>query len=105
MPYPYLTLYAAAKAGTEALAAGMRNELREQGTRVTILRSGAVGGTSIEEGWDRQVREDFFRMCALSGASSFTGQPAQRSTMAQALVSLLTLPRDVNVDLIEIRGR
>lgn len=105
MPYPYLTLYGAAKGGIEVFAAGMRNELREQGTRVTVLRSGAVEGSSLEKNWDPQTRDAFFAMCAKMGNSGFSGQPATRETMAQALTALLSLPRDVNVDLIEIRGR
>lgn len=104
MPYPFLTLYGAAKGGIEVFAAGMRNELRAQGTRVTVLRSGMIEGTSLEDDWDPAVRDEFFAACGAMGTAA-TGGPATRATMAQAVVSLLALPRDVNADFVEIRGR
>lgn len=105
MPYPYLTLYGAGKGAIEVFAAGMRNELRAQGTRVTVLRSGAVEGSNLEKDWDPDTRADFFEASSKMGNTAFSGQPATRTSMAQAMLSLLSLPRDANVDLIEIRGR
>jgi NAD(P)-dependent dehydrogenase (short-subunit alcohol dehydrogenase family) len=105
MPYPFLTLYGASKGGLEVLAAGLRSELRSQGTRVTVLRSGAVEGTNIEDGWSVDARREFFEECGRTGHAHFTGAPAMRATMAQTLLSFLTLPRDVNVDLLDARGR
>lgn len=105
MPYPYLTLYGAGKGAIEVFAAGMRNELRDQGTRVTIVRSGSVEGSNLEKDWDPDTREAFFQACAVTGNSAFSGEPATRTTMAQAMLSLLCLPRDANTDLLEIRGR
>jgi hypothetical protein len=72
---------------------------------VTVLRSGTVEGTSIEEGWSAEARQKFFDECTRMGNANFSGAPAKRTTMAQTLLALLTLPRDVNVDLLEARGR
>jgi len=104
-PYPFLTLYGAAKGAVEVFAAGLRGELRAQGTRVTVLRSGTVEGSSLDEGWSPQARQEFFDECSHMGNAHFSGEPAMRTTMAQALLALLMLPRDVNVDLLEARGR
>jgi len=104
MPYPFLTLYGASKGGVEVLAAGLRGELRAQGTRVTVLRSGAVEGTSIEDGWSAAARQEFFQECSRMGYAHFSGAPAMRTTMAQTLLALLTLPRDVSVDQLAARG-
>ncbi len=105
MPYPYLTLYAATKGGVESLAAGLRSELREQGTRVTVLRSGAVAGGNLGDSWPEDRRNDFFATAMRMGHVHFTGQPTTRDTMARTLIAILTLPRDVNLDLVEARGR
>lgn len=105
MPYPYLTLYAATKGGVETFAAGLRGELREQGTRVTVLRSGAVEGSSLAEDWPSDLRDDFFQAAIRGGHAQFTGQPATRDSMAKTLLAILSLPRDVNLDLVEARGR
>lgn len=106
MPYPYLTLYASTKGGLESLAAGLRAELREQGTRVTVLRSGAVAsGGNLSESWPADRRDDFFATAVKMGHVHFTGTPALPTSMAHTLVAILSLPRDVNVDIVEARGR
>jgi len=106
MPYPYLTLYAATKGGVESLAAGLRGELRAQGTRVTVLRSGAVAsGGNLSQAWPQERRDDFFANAVRLGHVHFTGTPATSESMAQTLLAILSLPRDVNIDLIEARGR
>lgn len=106
MPYPYLTLYASTKSGLEGLAAGLRSELREQGTRVTVLRSGAVAsGGNLGAEWPADRRDDFFATAMKMGHVHFTGTPALPQSMAQALLAIVSLPRDVNLDLVEARGR
>jgi NAD(P)-dependent dehydrogenase (short-subunit alcohol dehydrogenase family) len=104
MPYPFLGIYAATKAGLETLTAAMRDELRADGIRVTTLRSGAVAGGSGDKDWDPLVRDAFFGTSARTGHAAFAGTPADPASMARALVDLLALPPDINVDLIEIRA-
>ena len=104
MPYPFLGVYAATKAGLEGLCAAMREELREDGIRVTILRSGAVAGGSGGRDWDTAITARFFDTIARTGHGAFSGQPAQPESMAAALINLLTLPSDINVDIIEVRA-
>ena len=105
-PYPFLGLYAASKAGLETAASGLRDELREQGTRVTVLRSGYVAtGGNLGEGWPADMAAQFFAEANKMGLTHFSGTPAEPEPMAQALLAVLCLPRDVNIDLIEARGR
>jgi hypothetical protein len=40
-----------------------------------------------------------------SGCLAFSGQNASVESMAKTLLAVVTLPRDVNVDLIEPRAR
>ncbi|WP_174290950.1 SDR family oxidoreductase [Sphingomonas bacterium] len=104
MPFPLLTVYAATKAGIETLAAGLRDELRDDGIRVTVLRSGSVAGTTGHIGWDPATAERFFATIRRSGHAAFTGTAADPRSMAEALLAVLGLPPDVNIDLIEARG-
>lgn len=106
MAYPFLTLYASTKGGLESFAAGLRGELREQGTRVTVLRSGAVAsGGNLSESWPEDRRDEFLAAAIKFGHAHFTGTPALPGSMAQTLRAILSLPRDVNLDLVEARGR
>ncbi len=103
-PFPFLSVYAATKAGLEVLSAGVREELREDGIRVTVLRAGAIEGGDSSRAWDPHVRDQFLETIARTGHAAFAGRPAKPQSMAEALLSILTLPRDINVDLIEVRA-
>ncbi len=100
MPFPFLTVYAASKAGAETLAAGLRDDR----IRVTILRSGAVAGTSGHLGWTSERAERFLAAIQRSGHAAFSGTAADPRSMANTLLAVLALPPDVNIDLIEARG-
>jgi len=105
MPFPFLTLYLSSKSAIEGLAMGLREELRAQGTRVTVLRSGAVDTGSISEGWTEEQTRSFMTEGLRSGCMAFSGARASAGSMAKALLAVMALPRDVNVDLIEPRAR
>jgi len=104
LPFPMLALYAATKAAVEALSQGLRDELRSDGIRVTVLRSGSVSGGSGGAGWSADTSEAFYRKIIATGHAAMSGSPALPKSMAQALIATLTLPRDVSVDLIEVRA-
>ena len=103
-PFPMLALYAATKAALEVFSEGLRDELRSDGIRVTILRSGAVDGTTGANHWSEETRVAFHTFITKSGHANFAGIPATPQSMAQALLCALTLPKDVNVDLFEVRS-
>ena len=104
MPFPYLTVYAATKAAVEILSQGLRDELRSDGIRVSVLRSGSVAGGTGGESWDAAVAERFFAKIQETGHASFTGDFAEPTSMAQTLVAMASLPDDVNLDLVEARA-
>ncbi|MEY4239004.1 MAG: hypothetical protein RL339_1605 [Pseudomonadota bacterium] len=104
MPFPMLALYAATKAAVETLSEGLRAELRSDGIRVSVLRSGSVSGGSGGQAWSEETRQAFFKKIVETGHAAMSGAPATPESMAQALVAILTLPRDVSVDLIELRA-
>lgn len=104
MPFPMLALYAATKAALETLCEGLREELRSDGIRISILRSGSVSGGSGGAAWSEEAKQKFFQKIVQTGHAAMSGAPATPQSMAQALVSILALPRDVSVDLIELRA-
>ncbi len=104
MTSPFLSIYAATKAALETLSTAMRDELREDGIRVTILHSGFVEGGSGSREWDPAVTQAFFQTITRTGHAAFAGQAARPQSMAEALVSVLALPQDINIDLIEVRA-
>jgi NAD(P)-dependent dehydrogenase (short-subunit alcohol dehydrogenase family) len=104
MPFPMLALYAATKAAVETLSEGLRAELRSDGIRVSVLRSGSVSGGSGGQAWSEETRQAFFRKIVETGHASMSGAPATPESMASALVAILSLPPDVSVDLIELRA-
>jgi meso-butanediol dehydrogenase / (S,S)-butanediol dehydrogenase / diacetyl reductase len=103
-PFPYLSVYAATKGALEVFSAAIREELRDQGIRVSVLRSGAVAGSSGGAGWDPDIAKEFFEKIQRTGHAAMAGIPVSQATMAEALLLLLTLPKDVNIDLLEARG-
>lgn len=104
LPFPYLSLYAATKAGLETLSEGLRSELRDDGIRVTVLRSGSVAGGEIARNWPEARRARFVETIQKSGHAAFAGAAISPQVTAQALINVLSLPPEANVDLIEVRA-
>jgi len=104
LPFPYLSLYAATKSGLETLSEGLRSEVRGDGIRVTVLRSGSVAGGEIARNWPEERRSAFFDAIQKSGHAAFAGHAISPETTARALVNVLALPAEANVDLIEVRA-
>jgi NAD(P)-dependent dehydrogenase (short-subunit alcohol dehydrogenase family) len=104
LPFPYLSVYAATKGGLEVLSAAIRDEVREDGIRVTVLRSGSVSGSSGAQAWDPQTTRNFFATIQRTGHAAFTGEAATPQSMAKALICVLSLPEDVNADFLELRA-
>lgn len=104
MPFPFLSVYAATKAALETLSQGLRDELREDGIRVTVLRSGSVAGSTGGAAWDPDVVPRFFATIQRTGHAAFTGHSVEPETMAQTLIAILSLPHDVSLDLVEARA-
>lgn len=104
LPFPMLATYAATKAAVEALAQGLRDELRSEGVRVIVLRSGSVRGGSGGKAWSPEASDAFYRKILATGHAAMTGEAASPESMAEALLAVIGLPRDVSVDLIEVRA-
>lgn len=104
MPFPMLALYAATKAAVETLCNGLREELRSDDIRVTILRSGSVKGGSGGSSWSEETTAAFYKKIVETGHASMSGESARPESMAAALLATIGLPTDIGVDLIEVRA-
>lgn len=102
MPFPMLALYAASKAAIEVLSEGLRAELRSDGIRVSVLRSGSVAGGSGGDDWTEATKQAFYAKIVVSGHAAMSGLPATPQSMAKALISVLGLPSDISVSLVEV---
>lgn len=103
-PSKFLSIYAASKAGLEALSAAVEAELRHDNVRVTVFRVGRMSGSSLQKNWSAEVKQAFAQAATQGGLDSAAGDPMNPETAARALVNVLKLPRDARVDLIEVRG-
>lgn len=103
-PFPMLTVYAATKAAVETLSAGLRDELQADGIRVSVLRSGSVAGSSGSVNWSAEATQAFYKKIVETGHANMAGEAASPESMATALLAIVSLPADVNADLIEVRA-
>lgn len=104
MPFPMLALYAATKAAVETLCNGLRDELRSDDIRVTVLRSGSVKGGSGGKAWSPETIEAFYKKIVETGHAAMSGESATPESMAASLLAVIGLPADIGVDLIEVRA-
>ncbi len=103
-PYPYLSMYASTKAGMENFHAAMRDELRSDEVRVSLIRSGHFEGGVGHTDANMEVMMAFADAAQRTGHTAWTGAGFTMVSMADALVTLLRLAPDVNIDLMEVRG-
>jgi meso-butanediol dehydrogenase/(S,S)-butanediol dehydrogenase/diacetyl reductase len=103
-PFPYLTAYAASKAALENLGLGLRAELRDDRIRVTTLRVGSMTGNETSLRWPPGMLDKFIAAITASGHAAFTGHGMSPQVVADHLAYVLALPREANLDLIELRA-
>lgn len=104
-PFPYLSGYVASKSALESFSQGLRNELRADNIRVSVFRTGFMTGESANlDSWPEGRLEAFLAAAGASGHLRNVGAGISPTTAASALVSALTLPREANIDLLELRS-
>jgi meso-butanediol dehydrogenase/(S,S)-butanediol dehydrogenase/diacetyl reductase len=103
-PYPFLTVYAATKSAVETLSAGLRTELRGQGIRITVLRSGRMSESGFNRDWPEERRARYREIVKAEGYHASSGEPISPQITARAVMDVLALPREANIDLLELRS-
>lgn len=106
-PFPFLTVYAASKSAVESFSMGQRMELGGFGIRVMILRSGSMAGNDANASaanWTEAQLATAMASWERSGHIAFTGSGLEPATIATAAINALSLPREANTDIIEVRS-
>lgn len=105
-PFPYLTFYATTKGGIEHLSRGLKNELRPDNIRVTLLRLGSMldpaksADTVFDPALSKQFREEYIA----GGYQRMVGAGMRLETVADQIVNILKLPADASIDIMELRS-
>ncbi len=103
-PYPTMWLYSASKAALELASVGLVDELRPDGIRVSVLRSGSMDDTGFQAGWSEQSKQRAFDLAAAAGRERFAGgDPVAPELLAQWVVEIASLPPGVRAGLVELR--
>ncbi|CAN7649550.1 SDR family NAD(P)-dependent oxidoreductase [Phenylobacterium sp. LjRoot219] len=104
VPFPLLSIYGATKSALEYFTQVLRGEVRPDNIRVTTLRSGFIADTELGREWDPEQAAKFRSAIMSSGYANISGsRGAPPETMAEGLVSILALPREVTADIVELR--
>ncbi|MDR7103712.1 SDR family oxidoreductase [Croceicoccus sp. BE223] len=102
-PYPHLGLYAATKSALETLSVVLRAELADDRIRVTTYRSGNVRGT-FSRGWSDEARTRARAAARDAGFYGQSGAQIEPEIPAETILNVITLAREAQIDLIELRG-
>jgi NADP-dependent 3-hydroxy acid dehydrogenase YdfG len=102
-PVPYLSVYLATKGAVEMLSFALKDELRQENIRITLLRSGASTGGFFED-WEPEGARRAFAEWSEMGFLDFVGLPMAPETIAESVVHAATRPPGASVDFLEVRS-
>jgi len=101
---PLVSVYAASKSALETFSQCLRGEVAGDGVRVSVLRCGSIVSAAAPT-LDEKAVAELIKVYEKSGFLAQTGAGMEGSTVAASILHLLSLPRDANIDLMEIRSR
>lgn len=101
---PHLVLYETTKVALERLARGLRQELRADGIRSTVLRIGALIDRDKEWDVDPVAFGRFAEAAAAAGMPLIGDHASELSTIAGIIRMMIDLPRDTSIDLVTTSG-
>ena len=102
---PHLVLYETTKAALERLARGLRQELRADGIRSTVLRVGAL--IDPDKTWDIDPAAfgRFAEACAAAGVPMSGGGGSELASIAGIVRTIIDLPPDTALNLVTTSGQ
>ena len=102
-PFPYLSVYLATKGAVELFSTALSEELRSDGIRVTLLRSGASTGGFAED-WNPAEAQRALTLWVERGLLDFAGMPMPPEAIAESIVHAATCTPGTSVDFLELRS-
>jgi NAD(P)-dependent dehydrogenase (short-subunit alcohol dehydrogenase family) len=102
-PVPGLSVYLATKGAVEMLSFALKDELRPEGIRVTLLRSGGSTGGFAQD-WDPVAGRRAIERWREMGFLDFVGMPMPAEAIAESVVFAASCPPAASVDFLEIRS-
>ena len=99
-PYPYLSIYAATKAAVEMFSVALRREIKQDGTRVIVLRLGP-SWTTFNERWDPDTADRAFKAWDEGGYAGWDGS-MDPLIVGEAIAQALAYPPQAGMDFFEI---
>jgi NAD(P)-dependent dehydrogenase (short-subunit alcohol dehydrogenase family) len=102
-PVPQLSVYLATKGAVEMLSYALKDELRPEGIRVTLLRSGGSTGGFVQD-WDPDDARRALARWSEMGFLDFVGMPMPPEAIAECVVHAATCPPGASIDFLEVRS-
>jgi meso-butanediol dehydrogenase/(S,S)-butanediol dehydrogenase/diacetyl reductase len=99
--FPRLSVYTATKAGLESFSAGLREELKPDNIHVAVLRLGTMVSESPRK-QDIEQGRAFMAECAALGIDTYTRPPTDMTTVAEALMTMLSTPPNARINLLDL---
>ena len=100
-----LSLYQSSKAGLERLTISLRDEVRDDGIRVTLVRAAGMTGEDMEWNLDPATARRFAEERHRMGIDRGQNAVSQFDSVAEILPWLIDLPPDVEVTELILEAR
>jgi NAD(P)-dependent dehydrogenase (short-subunit alcohol dehydrogenase family) len=100
-----LSLYQSSKAGLERFTVSLRDEVRDDGIRVTLIRAAGMMGEGMEWNLEPQLMKRFAEERHKMGIDRGENAVSQFDSVAELLPWLVDLPPDVEVTELILEAR
>ena len=103
--FAMLSLYQSSKAGMERFTDALREEVKDEGINVTIVRAGPMYDEETSNDWDPQVAREFAEQCMRRGIDLRATPLSHYRSVAELFHHLINLPADLQAPQILLQGR
>lgn len=105
VPLPHLLAYEATKAGLERFARGLRDELADQGIRVTVVRAGMMYGPGMSSEMDPVAAGRMFEAAKKMGFDLMTRGATQYESTTEIFRTIIDSPADLHIGTVTYQSR
>lgn len=105
VPLPHLLAYEATKAGLERFARGLRDELADQGVRVTVVRAGMMYGPGMSSEMDPVAAGRMFEAAKKLGFDLMTRGATQYESTTEIFRTIIDSPPDLHIGTVTYQSR